>query len=403
MKISYRKNSGNSYAVIEGLGGGSEDLFFTKMVTSNSIPNLLPLKTEKLNGQTLFLYDITGKQALDKTFESRKMSFDVFLSFMNSLKELSNSFSELLLDTERIILKTDAVFIDHSFNDFRFCADPYGDNCFKDDIRVFFDHLLTLIDYEDTRLVALVFSLSRLVRDDNLSLRDLFSINTGAISQSTTPDPTAPFTYEQVPAAKVQERSHASFMEKAKYYFKGKSFSEIYDAVNSGKIIKLIKETDLPVSLTSPETGTGLLPADRSDRESAATDYNEKLPADTDPDTFYTDDPSASFDTAEININDFPFHRLNGFDSASGIVILLDHFPFTIGKGTDSADFQLERPEISRTHCRIYSPAEDTFDLEDLNSKNGSYINGNSLDPYSRQPLLPGDTVTLADLKFIFI
>lgn len=383
MKISYRKNSGNSYAVIEGSGGGSEDLFFTKMVTSNSIPNLLPLKTEKLNGQTLFLYDITGKQALDKTFESRKMSFDVFLSFMNSLKELSNGFSELLLDTERIILKTDAVFMDHSSNDFRFCADPYGDNRFQDDIRVFFDRLLTFIDYEDTRLVALVFSLSRLVRDDNLSLQDLFSINTGAISESKTPDSTVPFTYEQVPAAKVQERSHASFMEKAKYYFKGKSFSEIYDAVNSGKIIKLIKETDLPVSLASPETGIGLLPADRSDRESAATD-------------------SVSFDTAEININDFPFHRLNGLDSASGIVILLDHFPFTIGKETDSADYHLERPEISRTHCRIHSPADDEFELEDLNSKNGSCINGNNLDPYSRQPLLPGDTVTLADLTFIF-
>ena len=119
--------------------------------------------------------------------------------------------------------------------------------------------------------------------------------------------------------------------------------------------------------------------------------------------TAYPAEKDPLSDTAPLNISEMPFHRLNGLDSADGIVILLDHFPFTIGKESDSVDFHLDRPAVSRTHCRIYENEDGSFDLEDLNSRNGSFINSAALDPYSRQPLLPGDTVTLADMRFIFL
>ncbi len=376
MKISYRRNSGISYMVIEGPAEDTGNSFFLKMISTNKVPHLLPLKTEKLNDQTYYLFEITGKRSLEKTFETRKMSYDIFLSFMDSLKALTDELAELLIDPDRIILRTDSVFLDHSDNEFWFCADPGQVSDPQPDIKVFFDRLLSLIDYDDPQLVTHVFTLNRLTRDDSVSLHDI-------LSEKMIPDteeipgetPVPDTTHEQTP-------EHASFIEKAKLYFKGKSASEIYDAVNSGRIFRLIKETNVPSAF--------------------AANYEPPRPAPVkEPEYPEPKDPLS--DTAPLNISELPFHRLNGTGNAEGILILLDHFPFTIGKEGDSADFHLERPEISRTHCRIYENEDGAFDIEDLNSTNGSLVNDSPLDPYSRLPLLPGDTLTLADMKFIFL
>ena len=376
MKISYRRNSGISYMVIEAAADGTDDPFFMKMTANNSIPHLLPLKTEKINSQTYYLYEITGKRSLDKYFETRKMSYDVFLSFMDSLRSLTDELAELLLDADRIILRTDAVFLDHTNSSFWFCADPGHAPDPQPDIKDFFNRLLSLIYYDDPRLVTHVFTLNRLTQNDTVSLHEI-------LSESITPDiETIPADDPGPDSLHEESPEHMSFIDKAKTYFKGKTASEIYDAINSGKIFKLIKETDVPSSFT------------------VTYDKPRHIPV-KEPEYPKPQEPVS--DTAPLNISDLPFHRLNGTGTAEGIIILLDHFPFTIGKDGDSVDFHLERPEISRTHCRIYENEDGSFDIEDLNSTNGSSVNDSSLDPYSRIPLLPGDTVTLANMKFIFL
>ena len=376
MKISYRRNSGISYLVIESLAEDTEDPFSLKMIRANKVPHLLPLKTEKINDQTYYLFEITGKRSLEKSFETRKMSYDVFLSFMDALKTLTDELAELLLDPDRIILRTDSVFLDHSNNEFWFCIDPGHAPDPRPALKDFFNRLLSLIDYDDLQLVTHVFTLNRLTRDDSVSLHDI-------LSENMVPDTEAIPNENPRPAIlQDQNPEHASFIEKAKIYFKGKSASEIYDAVNSGRIFKLIKETNVPSAF--------------------AADYEPPRPAPV-KEPEYPDIKEPLSDTAPLNISELPFHRLSGVGNSEGVIILLDHFPFTIGKEVDSADFHLERPEISRTHCRLYENEDGSFDIEDLNSTNGTLLNDSSLDPYSRIPLLPGDTVTLADMKFIFL
>ena len=70
-----------------------------------------------------------------------------------------------------------------------------------------------------------------------------------------------------------------------------------------------------------------------------------------------------------------------------------------IGRG-DSAEIRLEDPFASSRHCRILRQG-DVLVIEDLDSTNGTYLNGDLLD--GPQPLHPGDRIRIGDNEFSFV
>jgi pSer/pThr/pTyr-binding forkhead associated (FHA) protein len=68
----------------------------------------------------------------------------------------------------------------------------------------------------------------------------------------------------------------------------------------------------------------------------------------------------------------------------------------TVGR-TARADFILEAPLVSRLHCRLTADPSDQLILEDLDSTNGTLVNGKRV---ARQVLKPGDIVTIGRVEF---
>lgn len=68
----------------------------------------------------------------------------------------------------------------------------------------------------------------------------------------------------------------------------------------------------------------------------------------------------------------------------------------TVGRGA-RADFILEAPLVSRLHCRLAADATDQLVVEDLDSTNGTLVNGRKVD---RSLLRDGDTVTVGRVEF---
>jgi pSer/pThr/pTyr-binding forkhead associated (FHA) protein len=69
----------------------------------------------------------------------------------------------------------------------------------------------------------------------------------------------------------------------------------------------------------------------------------------------------------------------------------------TIGR-TAHADFILEEALVSRLHCRLTSDASDQLIVEDLESTNGTLVNGKRID---RAILREGDVLTVGRLDFM--
>lgn len=81
--------------------------------------------------------------------------------------------------------------------------------------------------------------------------------------------------------------------------------------------------------------------------------------------------------------------------------IIPDHFPYIIGKLEGATDHCPKSPLISRLHARLEQRSDGVY-IIDLNSTNGTFINGNRLLPSQEVKLAPGDEIALADLHFLY-
>lgn len=61
------------------------------------------------------------------------------------------------------------------------------------------------------------------------------------------------------------------------------------------------------------------------------------------------------------------------------------------------ADFMLDAPLVSRLHCRLTAEASDQLIVEDLDSTNGTIVNGNRV---NRAVLQEGDRLTIGRVEF---
>ena len=74
--------------------------------------------------------------------------------------------------------------------------------------------------------------------------------------------------------------------------------------------------------------------------------------------------------------------------------------PVTIGKSPAHADFVLADPSVSRVHARIYKGEEGGIEIRDLNSTNGTFINGVRLGPNEKARVQRGDEVRFGSVEY---
>lgn len=74
--------------------------------------------------------------------------------------------------------------------------------------------------------------------------------------------------------------------------------------------------------------------------------------------------------------------------------------PVTIGKAQSYADVILSDPSISRVHARIYKGEEGSIEIRDLDSTNGTWINGIRLMPNEKGTVHRGDEVRFGNMEY---
>jgi pSer/pThr/pTyr-binding forkhead associated (FHA) protein len=69
----------------------------------------------------------------------------------------------------------------------------------------------------------------------------------------------------------------------------------------------------------------------------------------------------------------------------------------TIGRAT-GADFIVDAPLVSRLHCRVHALADGTLEVTDLDSTNGTFVNGTQV---TKAALASGDRLQVGRLELI--
>ena len=83
------------------------------------------------------------------------------------------------------------------------------------------------------------------------------------------------------------------------------------------------------------------------------------------------------------------------------LYLTLEQPSLSVGKRKGEVDLVLQDSSVSRLHARI-TIEEGSVYLEDLNSTNGTFQNGQRMQPYEKKKLEEGDEIKFGKVVFVF-
>lgn len=415
MELTVNRNLNKASLIIscpENVDSSDDSL---QMVLLNQIPGLLPVETEAINGQLRLLYDISSLTAFSRIMESGSISREDLRKLVSCAGECMQKLREYLLAPQCLLLRGDCIFTDGKKNRFLFCFHPFFPDQQQKDLQGLFERLIACIDYEDQELVRMTYEMYMAVQNGNVKWQQIEEIIAGEketqeillrdfidekgqfrqadhymeqekqkTDESSTESPdfsmkersllrkepdTKPQDFfpdhtmeESVPAdfSGDSMRSSGSFLQKLKRYLKGKGIREVFEDMDDGVILQKIH--------SAGEEEVFQEPPHRFREEASAC--------------------------------------LISTDSSSREVIALTRTPFSIGKLSGSSDYILNSATVSRNHACIYRERDEEnssrYLIEDRKSRNGTYVNGVRLRPFSKTKIRDGDEIRLAERSFVF-
>ncbi len=108
-----------------------------------------------------------------------------------------------------------------------------------------------------------------------------------------------------------------------------------------------------------------------------------------------------AFRTVLLTSQPVEFSRRKLISLTDGRTIPVPYFPFLIGKNKNICDFCPDDEGVSRLHLKIENE-KDEYIVTDLNSTNGTYINGKLLEPDETCEIKPGDEIRIAAGRYRF-
>jgi pSer/pThr/pTyr-binding forkhead associated (FHA) protein len=105
--------------------------------------------------------------------------------------------------------------------------------------------------------------------------------------------------------------------------------------------------------------------------------------------------------TIILNADNLKLPYLKRMHGNSFEIIILKHFPFMIGRLEGQVDYCVKNPAVGKLHAEIIKTGEGYY-ISDMNSRNGTMINGERIDPTTETIIKSGDCITLANEEFIF-
>lgn len=389
MEVSYRRRFQQSYMIIEG-GWGPEEPYELTMVAYNRIPGLLGMETEVSDGQVRFWYDITGKQNLADYLGRREADGQLLTLLFQGLDTVCRQLQEYMLDESQLILDPEYLYLDLSGKMVGIAYLPGYHKDIRDSFQELMELLLRRLEHSDKQGAAMAYEMYQLSLQREMSFSDM-------IRQASRQE------------MGESQRRYAGRAETAQKYSEGAVGNA---GENFVKKSEKSRKQFRPVMVHSPAPGREEvghfakikaylegkgLKSDRKEAwKSSWKDAEEELP----------------YVTAEEETVTYPTEVLCGGGGAQGILkyqgsgaqqdIAIEKDSFILGKEAGKVDGCITGKSVSRIHARI-SREDGSYYLEDMNSTNGTYLNGEQLEYRQKEKLTARDRVMFGMEEFIFM
>ena len=437
--FSYVQDGGRNYLKSEPVG---EVDYIVGMFAHNDIPAFVPVSFKSLNLENYFCYNMNGLIPINQSFEMNKLTAERIEAFLRSIIKAAKSMEEFLLPFDRLI--TDEAYIYESLgkkDEFHWIYGIESGSC---TFTRLFERLLDRVDYKDDSAVKMIYSLYQAAKESE----GMQGVSTGGSLQRI-----------REKAEEILSAPHMSLDMRARELIRAenernsiKRLNGIETGTGDKTCSKEIEAADSMARRYRAEAESKKSRSQRVDLEDAPKAklslFKQRQNEEKSDKTMFVKSklkkvwdylnadigskPEKLVDLQAVGENELSYNvrevkqpKIEASDNAdeattlltgamisNGIYclkpedtnednILLTEFPFFIGKSGDKTHHTIEDSTVSRFHARIDREEEELW-LTDLNSTNGTFLNGIRLMPFGRMRVNKGDSIVISRKRYEF-
>lgn len=457
MRAEYKRDMNHNYLILYGEDEINTDSYQVRMLVGNVIPSLLKCRIQGMDGRFLVYFDITSKQALSVLYEEKKMGVEdlrfIFGGFVKAMEDAA----EYLMNPGQFIISPEYIYTDIEKQEIYFCMMPGYEKDIKEQFQFLTEYILPKIDHQDQDAVILGYGVYKRAMEDSFHLEHIKEELYKTQGQQGTTTTKA----EQMKTESEQRQESEDFNLEEEGFWENEEINQefVRDGEKS-KRLSLPQKTGVIVLaaillcgiaaitlmgyLPYLETGTilgiiivlvacvmlfvyvskikkkpGALRQGREEERDKPKGITGKVPTDqTDQSqntiksvVKSTNKPVAKSSQLHADYGETVVLSAGAVSGPASLVskepgelatIYINEDLTVIGKLETACDAVISLPTVSRIHAKIRKK-EDAYYLTDMNSRNGTAVNGRLLLPDEEYRLEPEDEVDFAQARYIFL
>lgn len=437
METEYKRDVNHSYLIINSEKEQDTASYQIRMLMGNVISSLLPCTMKGFNGNILFYYDITGRQSVASLYERQKLDYAALQMMLKGIVTGLGQMGEYLLNPDDLILLPEHMYLDMENEQVYLCYLPGYQKDIRQQFGSFSEYFLPKIEHKDNLAVSLGYGIYRLAMADELQI-DKMKEEIYQVRELIPEEMSLSVEEEQRNSEELWINREEMLRREAMNAFFGEE-EPVPEAglwkkwaaggmgilgsigIGAGVWLGILPWWTGAIIwvMTAVLLGMGILlwrrrknrhmegESPKNQQESSDSvlkeceeewkdhqrgrDKCEKSKKDRSMETtvlFQAEKPAASSLVSKIP-GQYP-------------TIFLEQEMVVIGKLPKASDVIIETSTISRVHARICKKEGDYF-LADLNSRNGTCVNGKLLQGEEEYCLQNYDEVSFADAQYVFI
>lgn len=388
--VIYKRELNHSYMVIRSDTHNITETYAYRMMTQNRIGRLLGCSQRFLDGETFLYYDISSRQPLERLYESRKLDVEGLRQILYAIEAVQQDLGEYLLDEQGLMLEPGMIFANVETEELYFCFNP--EKCGAEQhYTKLADFFLGHVDHGDEHAVTIAYQFYQMSKAEYFVLSAFLPVLEKEAAEWKAEKDSFKGIGDWVEAAVEEESTEAVLWEDLqntgemeedapkKRWFerifprKRKSKSEKRKGRKAlGRKVFAFKEAE--------ESGGG----EENWSESVWSSYAGQEASLQSGETVYF---------ADLNR---PAKKPRGIpcltEEDGDRQFLLQDLPVTVGKLKGKVTVMLSDSSVSRMHAR-FEDAGEGICVQDLNSRNGTLVNGRKLAPNESVQLAQGDLI----------
>ena len=452
MKAEYKRDMNHNYLILYGEKDINTDSYQVRMLVGNIIPSLLKCRIQGVDGKFMMYFDITSKQAVSTLYEEKKLGNEDLRLIFGGFVRVMEEAAEYLINPAQLVLKPQYIFADCEKKELFFCLMPGYDKDIKEQFQLLTEYILPKIDHEDSEAVILGYGVYRRTMENSFHLEH---IKEELYRKQNNKEEIKTETEKDSREISVQETGEESLMQSSgmsenfwreektektdSHKLFGKkvavfvlillALASVTMAISGG----YLPHQDISVLLGIVLAGMGgIMLAVVIIRKAKAVYKQPQRESRKKPqlsETFVRPPVNeilqeGSDDSIKTMMEKKSLHREREEDFGETVVlsagvvsgpaslvsrepgelapIYLQEELTVIGKLENACDAVIDLPTVSRIHAKIRKREEEYY-LSDMNSRNGTIVNGRLLLPEEEYRLQEEDEVDFAQARYIFL